>query len=251
MPPEVSTFFLQLIAYAGGSAALAFLIFKTLGEKWLDTRFTARLKRVEHGYAVELSKLKHRLDAAANGQNRIHQKEFEVLPEAWYLLDEATSVLKWVTSPLQSYPDVSHLSDSDWAEHLEASEIFSSSDKRYLLGVNQSSRQKEYNEIYDSHKNLRAQQAIRRFQAYAARNSIFLPEDLGAQFDEIRTLMWTASAANSVGREAGDWKLQREGWEKLEKQVEPLFQDIRRAIKRRIAKQMELDVSGLSMPPID
>ena len=73
MDQQVASFIVQVIAYAGGSAAVAFLMFKTLGEKWLDNKFRERLQRVEHGYAVELSKLKQRLDTAASGLNRIHQ----------------------------------------------------------------------------------------------------------------------------------------------------------------------------------
>lgn len=251
MGQQVGTFVLELLAYAGGSTALAFLLFKTLGEKWLDNKFKERLKLVEHGYAIELSRLKQRLDTAASGLNRIHQKEFEVLPEAWGLLDEAMGTLKWVVSPMQSYTDVSKMSDDDWRDFVEGLDGFGKADKRYLLGVSSHTRQADYNRLYDVHKNWLAEKAIREFQNYAARHSIFLPEDLRVQFDAIRSLLWSASSAKSVGRQAGDWKLQREGWEKLEKQAEPLFQEIRKSIQDRIAKQMELDVSGLNMLKID
>jgi hypothetical protein len=251
MAQQVGSFVLELLAYAGGSTALAFLVFKTLGEKWLDNKFRERLKLVEHGYAIELSKLKQRLDTAASGLNRIHQKEFEVLPEAWGLLDEAMNTLKWVVSPMQSYTDVSRMSDDDWRDFVEGVEAFGKTDKRYLLGLSSRNRQEEYNRLYDAHKNWLAEKAIREFQKYAARHSIFLPEDLRNQFDAIRNLLWSASTAKSVGRQADDWKLQREGWEKLEKQADPLFQEIRKAIQSRIAKQMELDLDGLNMVRID
>ena len=38
---------------------------------------------------------------AANGLNRIHQQEFEILPEAWGLLNDAMNTLKWVVPPMQ------------------------------------------------------------------------------------------------------------------------------------------------------
>lgn len=251
MGQQVGSFIVELIAYAGGSAAVAFLMFKTLGEKWLDNKFRERLQRVEHGYAVELSKLKQRLDTAASGLNRIHQKEFEVLPEAWGLLDEAMNTLKWVVSPMQSYADVSRMSDDDWKDFIEGAEGFGKADKRYLLGLTGRSRQGEFNRLYDAHKNWLAEKAIREFQQYAARHSIFLPEDLRNQFDAIRSLLWSASTAKSVGCQVEDWKLQREGWERLESQAEPLFQEIRRAIQSRIAKQMELNLDGLNMVKVE
>ncbi len=251
MSQQVGEFILELVAYAGGSTALAYLLFKTLGDRWLENQFKERLKLVEHGYAVELSKLKQRLDTAASGLNRIHQKEFEVLPEAWGLLDEAMSTLKWVVSPMQSYTDVSRMDDDDWTEFIEGSDAFGKADKRYLLSLSSRSRQKEYNRLYDAHKNWLAEKAIRDFQVYAARHSIFLPEHLRVQFDAIRNLLWSASSAKSVGRQVEDWKLQLEGWKKLDEQAEPLFREIRKAIQERIAKQMELDLTGLNMVKVD
>lgn len=251
MEDQLGKFIFELLAYGGGSTALAYLIFKTLGDRWLDNKFKERLKLVEHGYSVELSKLKQRLDTAANGLNRIHQKEFEVLPEAWGLLDEAMGTLKWVVSPMQSYPDVSRMGEEDWSDFIEGLEAFGKANKRYLFGVHTENRQREYNRLYDAHKNRLAEKAIRDFHVYATRHSIFLPEELRVQFDAIKSLLWSASVAKSVGSQAADWKLQQEGWKKLEEQAEPLFDEIRKAIQVRIAKQMELDLSGLNMVKVD
>ncbi len=251
MGQQIGTFFLELIAYAGGSTAVAFVVFKTLGDKWLDTRFKERLSRVEHGYSVELSKLKQRLETAASGLNRIHQKEFEVLPEAWGLLDEAMNTLKWVISPMQSYPNVSRMTDDDWQDFVEELKFFGKADKRHLMAVHERDRQKEYQRLYDAYKNHLAEKAIRDFQNYAARNSIFLPENLRSQFDEIRRLLWSASVSKSVGGDARDWEMQSKAWKELEEQAEPLFQKIRTSIQDRIARQTELNVDGLSMVNIE
>jgi hypothetical protein len=117
--------------------------------------------------------------------------------------------------------------------------------------MNGPTRQDEYNRIHDFYKNKLAQTAIRNFQKYAARHSIFLPEDLRGQFDTIRNLLWSASVGKTLGRQVDDWKMQRESWEKLEGQAEPLFQEIRNAIQVRIAKQMELNLDGLNMVKIE
>lgn len=247
MEQKIGAFVFELIAFGGGSAAIAFLIFRTLGDRWLDNKFRERLKLVEHGYAVELSKFKQRLETAADGLNRIHQKEFEVLPEAWGLLDEAMNTLKWVVSPMQSYTNVSRMNDEDWVEFVEGCSEFGSLDKRYLRGVPDRNRQQEFNRLYDAHKICLAENAIRDFQKYTARHSIFLPEDLRVQFDAMRNLLWSASVSKSVGREAEDWEIQVKGWEKLEEQAEPLFAKIRTAIQDRIAAQKELNLDGLKL----
>jgi len=251
MEEQITKFLGAMILYAGGPAAIAFVLFKTLGEKWLDSKFSERLKSVEYRYQFELSELKQRLDTAASGLNRIHQKEFEVLPEAWGLLDEAMNTLKWVISPLQSYVDVGRLQEEEWVEFVEELTHLSNSEKKYLKSIYISrERQKAYNKISDNHRGALAQKAIREFQNYSARNSIFLPENLRDQFDRIRELLWSASVTKSMGREIEDWEMQQKAWKELDEKVEPLFHEIRKSIQDRIAHQSKLNIDGLSIDGI-
>lgn len=247
MDEQIGKFIANLFVYAGSAALIAFGLFKTLGEKWLDTKFAQRLKTLEHAYAIELSKLKQRLETAASGINRLHQKEFEVLPEAWGLLDEAVNTLRWVISPLQSYPNLARMTDEEWEEFIDEISFLGKPDKNYLRGIPGNYREKEYRKIYDGFKNNLAEKAIREFQKYSARNSIFLPEDLRSQFDGIRELLWSASVTKNVGREVEDWKMQQGAWEQLQKEVEPLFVEIRKSIQERIAQQSSFDIEGLSV----
>ena len=46
---------------------------------------------------------------------KLHQKEFDVLPESWGKLSDAHGVVTAVTSALQQYPDLDRMS----APHLE------------------------------------------------------------------------------------------------------------------------------------
>ncbi len=188
MPQQVAGFIYEVVVYGGGAAGVAFLIFRTFSDRWLDNKFKEKLKHVEYGYAVELSKFKQRLDSAANGLNRIHQKEFEVLPEAWGLLDEAMSTLRWVVSPMQSYVNVGRMDDEDWADFVEGLDDFGAWDKRYLRSVHGPNRQKEFDRLYDAHKGWLAEKAIQDYRKFTARNSIFLPEELRVQIDAIREL---------------------------------------------------------------
>lgn len=246
MEAQIGKFIANLFVYAGSAALIAFGLFKTLGEKWMDTKFAQRLKTLEHGYAIELSKLKQRLDTAASGISRLHQKESEVLPEAWGLLDEAMNTLRWVISPLQSYPNLKRMNDEEWEEFIDEISFLGNPDKKYLRGISGNYREKEYRRIYDGYKNGLAEKAIREFQKYSARNSIFLPENLRSQFDRIRELLWSASVSKNVGREVEDWKMQQEAWEQLQKEVEPLFVEIRRSIQERIAQQSSFNIEGLN-----
>jgi len=235
----------RVVAYGGGGAAVAFLMFKKFGEGWLDAKFKEKLKAAEHQYAVELQRLKQRLDTASSGIVRLHQKEFEVLPEAYGLLDEAMGMLAWITSPLQQYADVASMGDDDLQEFIDGTE-FSKFDKAELRNADRRERQKLYIKCYDRARSFKVEKSIRDFQNYAARHSIFLPEDLRQQFDEIRGVLWGAAVAKSVGMQADDWKTQLRGWTDLEEKAKPQFEAIRNAIQGRLQRQAELDLSGLT-----
>lgn len=245
MLDEIFSWLGQIVIYGGGSVAIAFAAFKVYGERWLENSFNERLNAIQHQYNVELQRLKARLDAAASGMIRQHQKEFEVLPEAYGLLDEAMGLLRWVTAPFQQYANVSQLGEEDLKEFLDGAE-FSKSNKQYIL--DSSNRQDAYIKVLEAQKTWKAETAIRAFHNYTARNGIFLPEELRKEFDSIREVLWAASVSKSVGREATDHKMQMEGWTKLEEIAKPKFEKIRELIQARIKEHASLDLTGLVDP---
>lgn len=76
-----------LVVAAGGLTAIAYAIFKNLGEKWLDARFDERLAAYKHEQQKELEQVRFKITALLDRATKLHQREFEVLPEAWSLLN--------------------------------------------------------------------------------------------------------------------------------------------------------------------
>jgi hypothetical protein len=58
-------------------------LFKVLGEKWLNAKFEERLAQYKHAQQKEIEQLRFRINSLMDRTTKLHQHEFDVLPEAW------------------------------------------------------------------------------------------------------------------------------------------------------------------------
>jgi hypothetical protein len=72
------------IVFAGaGGAAVVVGLLKLFGEKWLNTKFEERLATFKHEHQKEIEQLRLRINTLMDRTTKLHQREFDVLPEAW------------------------------------------------------------------------------------------------------------------------------------------------------------------------
>lgn len=115
----------HVLTVAIPSAALVFAFFKWSGQKWVErllNRDLERFKREQQekleGFKgeqqKELERLRHLLSTRVS---KIHEKEFEVLPIAWLMLNDLHgAVHRAVDLTIKHYPDFKNFSE----EQLEA-----------------------------------------------------------------------------------------------------------------------------------
>ena|SRR5450759_5137032 len=104
-----------LLVAGGTVTALALWLFKLFGERWLSSKFAERLEVFKHDQQKEIEHLRFEISKLLDRTTKLHQREFEVLPRTWALLTKCYHTVRGVTSSLQTYPDISHMS----AAHLE------------------------------------------------------------------------------------------------------------------------------------
>lgn len=224
-------FLFEIIAYGGGSAAVSYLLFQWLGKTWIENKFKERLDQLRHQQSLELQRLRVEIDAMLSGALKLQEKEFIVLPEAWAKLDEAHVMVTSLVSPLQQYADIDNMSPARLEEFL-ASTDFSNSDKDEILNAH--SKGKQYQEVLFWSRLNKVRKSFGDLQNYVARNGIFLPSELEEKFRRISDMLWSAVVSKEVGHQAQDWKMQREGWDKVSKEAEPLYLDIKSHIHERL-----------------
>jgi hypothetical protein len=228
---EMIKFLLQMLAYGGGSAAIAYLLFQWLGQKWIENKFAQRLEQLRHQQALELQKLRVEIDAMLSGALKLQEKEFSVLPEAWVKLDEAHGLVSWLVSPIQQFANVDRMNPAQLEEYLAGTD-FTGSQKDEVRNAHDKGR--TYQNILFWYRLHKVKAAFGELQTYVARNGIFLPIELEEKFSKISKMLWSAVISKEVGHEAEDWKLQREGWTKIEEAAEPLYKAIKTDIQARL-----------------
>lgn len=228
---ETMNFLFQILAYGGGSAAVAYLLFQWLGKTWIENKFAQRLDQLKHEQALELQRLRVEIDAMLSGAIKLQEREFYVLPDAWIKLDEAHSLVSWLVSPMQQYANVERMNPVQMEEFLSSME-FTESQKEELR--NSRERGRTYQDILFWHRLHKVKAAFADLQTFIARNGIFLTLELEEKFSRISDALWSAVISKEVGHEAKDWKMQSEGWTKIKEETEPLYKEIKREIQSRL-----------------
>jgi hypothetical protein len=83
---DIVHWLLAAVGGGGGCAAVAYLAFKFLATKWLENKFAERLEAYKHQQQKELEQLKFQINASFDRLTKLHQHEFQVLPDAWGVL---------------------------------------------------------------------------------------------------------------------------------------------------------------------
>jgi len=219
----VGDFVGSMILYGGGSAAVAYVIFRFLGEKWIESKFSAQLESVKHEHAVELQDLKKKIDAELSRTIKIQDQEFTVLPKAWGLLHEALGQLAVVVSMFRQYPDLSQMPKErleEWAKGCRLTDVH----KAELIAA--PDKNKFYQSIIFWYELNDARNAWVHYRDFINRNSIFLRPALRDVFLKINGIMWDALISREVGHEANDYKMWGEASKKVRDEIEPLVKEL-------------------------
>lgn len=231
MSEQVLKFVGELIAYGGGSAVVAYLLFQYLGKTWIENKFAQRLDQLKHQQALELQRLRVEIDSLLSGALKLQDREFQILPEAWQKLDEAHGLVSWLVSPMQEYPDLDRMSQAQLEEFLAATEFTETQKDELRSSRNKLNIYQDIDFWYRLHK---VKAAFSDLQKFVARNGIFFPSGLKEKFTKISEMLWSALVSKEVGHEANDHKMQREGWKEIKENVEPLYKSIEADIQARL-----------------
>jgi hypothetical protein len=228
---QVWSFLGQMVAFGGGGAVIGYLLFQYLGKAWIENKFAERLDQLRHQQALELQKLRVEIDSLLSGAIKLQEKEFAVLPEAWAKLDEAHGLVAWLVAPYQEYADVQRMNSTQLEEFLAGTE-FTPSQKDEIRKSGE--KGDTYREILFLYRLQKVRKAFGELQTFVARNGIFLPRELKDKFAKIAEVLWAAIVSKQVGHEAKDWKMQNEGWKRIQEETEPLYKSIEADIQARL-----------------
>lgn len=202
-PDEILNWLGQLVIYGGGSVAIAYGAFRFFGEKWIENKFALNLEQYRSVQAQELEKIKSEIGLHASRTLKLHDKQYEILPEAWTKLNIAYNAIQKTVMSFRQFPDFSKMTFEDVDEFFE--EYFKKTKalkkvKRNTL-KNASNKNNAFVSILEWRDLDVAFDSFQNFQEFLEKNRIFLDENIKEKFDSIQNLLWKAIVAFKVGKE--------------------------------------------------
>jgi hypothetical protein len=209
----------------------AYGLFKVWGAKWLDSKFAAQLEAYKAEQARELERLRHKINSAFDRTKRLHDREYEILPDVWQKLVEAK---RWVDSylaPYQEYSDVRRMDNLELEAFL-ADARFSDVQRREVR--DSIDRQRAYVRLYEIRRSFDVMDRIREASISLSKNGIFVVPALRDDMKRYIDLAAAAVLEKQTNHEQKPPGRMKDEVEKLKHEGNPLFASIETAVAARL-----------------
>jgi len=223
MEGKILEFLGKIVAYGGGATVVAYLTFTFLGKKTVEAWFTKKLKKFEYD-----------LNSLFNRVTKIHEKEFEVLPEAWLKMQDALGRISGFVSIIKSCPDLDRMNNIALGEFLAQSKLHEY-EKEELR--NSPKKLDYYQKAIFWHDSHETKQAFQDFHNYIIRNRIFLSPALQDQFIKLDDIMWIAIVSMEEGegsKDSDSREMQISAYKQIRDDINPIRDEIADLIKKRL-----------------
>lgn len=220
-----------VVVAGGGLSLIVYQLFRHFGAKWLDERFESRLQALKHAQATELEQLRFNMNKLIDRAVKLHQREFEVLPEAWRLLNEAFWATKALIAPFRQYADLDRMTSAHLDEFLaecklmnwEKEEIRRTDGKTAFYAKR--IRWHEQGEMEQ-----KAREAYRHLMSYG----VFIETDLRKRFHDLHDLIWNAIVEHGLSLQDRHAPAPHDEQTKLSTNGEALLKHIEQAVHQRL-----------------
>lgn len=244
----------EILAWIGGATlggvglvAVAYWIFQTWGAQWLQSRFNSQLEALRHQQAQEMENLRFRIGRMMDRSIKLHEREFEVVPEAWRLLVDAYYQTAAHTSSARMAPAVQRMNEEQLEEFLAGTEWHESQKQEMRDAARVDRSQIEYRISY-LHEHPKVEEIARTFNRYLEKYGIFISNK--TQFKEIGDIIWDALGEYANMREL-ELPRERAAQERLNKEGRKLMEQLEVDIHRRFWKTDITTADQLSVPTFD
>ncbi|MGO7532426.1 hypothetical protein [Rhizobium leguminosarum] len=218
----------------GGAAAVAYGLFKWLGEKWINQKFQAQLEANKAEQSRELERLRHKINGVFDRTIRLHTKEFEVLPDLWAKLVEAHAWGSGFVSLGQSYANVSFMDDAALAEYLDATTFMDSQKRDIKAETNPMERQNLFTKIANLYRHNDTFERIRVFGTSLRKDGIFVQPEIKADMDIMLGLIHNAVSEKKLNDDESIQPRLRDAYNTFQAEAQALLEKIELAVAARL-----------------
>lgn len=220
-----------IIVSAGAIVSFAYWLFKLLADKWLNAKFAERLEDYRHAQKKELENVRFEMNKLMDRTVKLHQREYDALPEAWSLLVNAHGITKAAISPLQQYADVQRMNDAQLDVFLSESSL-PDWEKAELKAAN--NKNQYYLNAQSWYMSANALEAAQDFHVYRLKNGIFMLPDIHEKLELMDDLMFKAIVDRQLQLQNKPRRETNEARQKLESEGEGIMKELAADIRERL-----------------
>lgn len=207
----------------------AFALFRLFSDKWLSAKFDERLETFKHMHQRELEELRLKINTLFDRTTKLHQREFEVVPEAWSKLIDAHNQVWATIVSFKQYPDLDRM-NSVQLEEFFTDGFLSETQKEEIR--NSSQKLKLYIRMNVWHEIWKSKKALRKFHVYLLKNGIFIAPEVRAKFKTLGDYIWAALVEYEINEQWPENPRERTAFKNLE------------GDGKKLMEQLESDVQG-------
>ena len=231
MENTIIIFIGKILLTGGGCAAVAYGLFRFFGEKWIESKFAKSLESHKHDLNEELEKLRLKINIQFSRITKIHEKEFDVLPDAWLKMQDALSHIAEFISLYQEFPDFNKIGGESLDNFLSKTEL-SEYQKQEMKQATDKNKYFQNWIFWHNYKVVR--EKFFNFHSFIDRNRIFFSSDLQKRFTKIDEIMWSAIVERKVGYQANKHEMWTKAYKQIRDDVEPIKKEIEALVQKRL-----------------
>jgi hypothetical protein len=224
----LKTWILQVLAVGGTSTVIAYGLFQWFGKRWIEQKFQSQLEKLKHLHQRELEGVKHEIQKTYSRVSKVHEREFEVLPRAWFMLHEAIGMAAHAAGLfIRGIPDFAMMSDEQFEDFLAGQKRFSEHNKNELRQAQD--RTAYYKKLVAALDLDAANDKQRLLNNYLIESQIFMNKELQQQFETLsHELALGLTEFSSIDR-----KLALEGINRIS-ELHKKMPDLAKALQKRL-----------------
>ncbi|MDJ0946494.1 MAG: hypothetical protein QNJ30_23835 [Kiloniellales bacterium] len=220
-----------IVLSATSIVGVAYWLFRLFSDKWLTAKFAERLEVHKHAQQKELENIRFEINKLMDRTVKLHQREYDALPEAWSLLVDAHGITKAAISPLQKFPDVSRMNQAQLDLLLSESSL-----PKWEVAELKVAKDKNryYQDAQNWHMTTNALDAAQKFHIFRLKNRIFLLPQINKKLEMIDDLIFKAIVERQLQLQEESYPKKNEARQKLEDEGEEIMKELAIDIQDRL-----------------
>lgn len=222
------------------SALAAWALFKWLGSKWIENKFSKSLEEYKADQGRELERLRHKINSAFDRTKRLHDHEFETLPDIWAKLCAAYASGCAYVAIWKTYAHIEGLDDQALDEFLETTE-FRPWEKRDIKSA--ADKQSKFTRLQNFYEHRSAMEKLVDLYNVFRTKGIFIKPELEEKFAAmIQSIHRAVQEHNFQEVHPGSIPRTREKADHLETYGKELLAEIKKDVAARLWDSTEATV---------